>query len=95
MKVNINDIVRVQLNEEGEKKLDKYHVEQNELIRKSGISIPRPVPDAEEWYSFQIHEIMRIFGASLGYAGARGPFRGNVIDIPSKRKSSRVRTRSA
>lgn len=72
MQINVNDTVRVKLNENGIAAFNQYYTDLN---------CPPPVIRIDEngFTTFQLHEVMNIFGKLLWCGSQRLPFADNCI----------------
>jgi hypothetical protein len=78
MKFNINDEIKIRLNDRGRVIYREYWRETCEMLRVP----PRdPRVDADGWTTMQFHEVMRIFGSSMKLGGGL-PFQ-TTIEIPA------------
>jgi len=71
MDININDIVKVRLNDAGRK------------ILKNEPYVLARIEDKDGWSEWQLWELMRIFGPHLSL-GAAPPFEKNVLRIAER-----------
>jgi len=81
VKVNINDYVKIKLNETGEEILREYGAKRREQLIKLGVEPTvqaEAVKDAEGYTLMQLWDVMHIFGDKLRTA-TRVPFDINII----------------
>jgi len=84
--INLNELVQVRLTKEGLAQHEKWYCDLSSVTK---MSLPNSVselkPDDDGWYSFQLWNLMQIFGAQL-YQGNSQMFIGNLIRIRTKSK---------
>lgn len=86
--MNINDDVRVKLTDDGWRMLEE-HFQEGERILPLGadhvqrmIEMYRRRTDADGWTTFQLWDLMHIFGPELYMGNMKIPFDRNEIQIP-------------
>lgn len=79
--INLNDIVKVKLNDIGKDICYHKYDEVNEVIRRNGgrlIELRMPEVDDEGYTAFQLWELMMLFGPHIAL-GEQPPFGTNIL----------------
>lgn len=86
VRFNVNEWVKVKLNDIGIQELQRQHNELDKAIKANGgkgfteFSLS---PDKDGYYKFQMHSLMQKFGHMM-YLGGRVPFETDIILLNAK-----------
>jgi len=78
MKLNINDVVHVQLTDAGRQELKRQYNELRETFPYLSQNDNRLVEDEQGWSKWQVHSLMNIFGHMM-HNGGELPFSDNIL----------------
>ena len=77
VKINLNDSIKVKLNEAGHKELERQHKELKKIY-PSIKEFKRWEPDEDGYHSIQLHELMNRFGHMM-FNGGECPIETDII----------------
>lgn len=80
MKINLNDKVRVSLNDHGKEIVRKYLTDIYSTVNWRSASIEREIMHYQIKTEWQLHELFQFFGSHIG-VGMTIPFESTYLEI--------------